>query len=260
MQPENNSIFHKQTALCDFSTPCSQLNPPTGGEIQAELWVWLQCLAFKCLWTSRWRANQPESVDTVDAARHVLSVVYVCGFWVEDLKQKQWGKKLRIMLEHVSRRWAQSENYTMLMIIYTPSGKAHCFWSQKRSFCWKREPMALIFLYVTNQRYSRDVSYWFPHLWEQLSAFKTPLLWKSCAHLWQSLFCHGVEPLDDVVCVSEMEAGCLQERNTISELKKTQFQSFEKLLLHFGAANCKRKPYSAKRVSHENGSVSYSVW
>lgn len=27
----------------------------------------------------------------------------------------------------------------------------------------------------------------------------------SHAHLWQTLIGHGVEPLDDIVCVSEME-------------------------------------------------------
>lgn len=34
----------------------------------------------------------PECVYAVDAARHVLSVIYVCRFWVKDLKKRRDGE------------------------------------------------------------------------------------------------------------------------------------------------------------------------
>lgn len=44
----------------------------------------------------------PERVDAVDAARHVLSVVYVCRFWIKDLKQRQ-GRESERHLERTLR-------------------------------------------------------------------------------------------------------------------------------------------------------------
>lgn len=37
----------------------------------------------------------------------------------------------------------------------------------------------------------------------------------SDTHLWQALLWHGIEPLNDIVCVSEMETCCLCDRTEI---------------------------------------------
>lgn len=54
---------------------------------------WLDCVQLQtsCCKSHIEEEKQkvPECMYAVDAAWHVLSVIYVCGFWVEDLKQRQ---------------------------------------------------------------------------------------------------------------------------------------------------------------------------
>lgn len=44
------------------------------------------------------RESVPERMYTVDAAWHVLSVIYVCGFRVEYLKHNQGNESIRAAL------------------------------------------------------------------------------------------------------------------------------------------------------------------